>query len=97
VLEGLQRHSDSRGRRLADLFYRLPTPEDLPEYYRLIPKPVDLAGINSRLLGGEYATSGDLVGRCKLTPMLKALVFSAWNSNAKSSYRCCFHFQLAPL
>ena len=66
VLEGLQRHSDSRGRHLADLFYRLPTPEDLPEYYRLIPRPVDLAGINSRLLGGEYATSGDLAGRCKL-------------------------------
>jgi hypothetical protein len=61
VLEGLQRHADSRGRRLADLFYRLPTPEELPEYYRLIPKPVDLAMIFARLLGGEYVDAGDFV------------------------------------
>jgi hypothetical protein len=66
VLEGLQRHHDSHGRKLADVFYRLPTPEELPEYYRLIPKPVDLALVFARLLGGAYANVGDFEYDCEL-------------------------------
>ena len=75
VLDSLARHSDSQGRRLADVFYRLPSREEFEEYYRLIRKPVDLAMIVQRLLGGEYANAGDFAYDCELM-FANAMVFN---------------------
>ena len=43
------------GRALAPIFEQLPTPAELPDYYELIPEPVDLVGIDRRLRDGGYA------------------------------------------
>ena len=36
---------DKNGRRVSDVFMTLPTRESLPEYYRVIKKPMDLKKI----------------------------------------------------
>eukprot|EP01043_Picozoa_sp_COSAG02_P051855 COSAG02_NODE_5510_length_4270_cov_28.240949_1_plen_429_part_00 len=55
------KHGNTRRRR-ADIFMSLPPRKDLPDYYRIIAKPVDLNRIRSRIEIGWYEPGIDLTG-----------------------------------
>ena len=45
---------EHKGERLIEYFYNLPEKSEMPEYYENVPKPIDLATIISRTIGGYY-------------------------------------------
>jgi len=46
----------SDGRVLSDPFIQLPTRRDLPDYYEIIKKPIDLKRIQARIKDNKYAS-----------------------------------------
>ena len=51
VLRGVK---DRSGMPIAAPFERLPTPEELPDYYQFVAQPMDFQRIEAKLVGGEY-------------------------------------------
>ena len=45
---------DAEGRRRSDIFMKLPTPRQYPEYYLIIKKPMDFVTVQRRLKAGKY-------------------------------------------
>lgn len=48
------KYSDSDGRVLSEPFLQLPTRRELPDYYEIIKKPIDLKRIQQRIKDGKY-------------------------------------------
>ena len=42
ILDRIKKQEDGMGRNLSHIFRVLPTKNDLPEYYKIIKRPIDL-------------------------------------------------------
>ena len=51
-------HKDAAGRQISGIFMVLPTRKELPEYYTIIKKPIDLKKIKVGEWGGEGGEGG---------------------------------------
>ena len=53
-------YTDVDGRVLSDPFFKLPSRKELPDYYEVIRKPVDIDKIRSRIRSNRYRNLDDL-------------------------------------
>lgn len=53
-------YTDADGRVLSDPFFKLPSRKELPDYYEVIRKPVDIDKIRSRIRSNRYRNLDDL-------------------------------------
>merc|ERR1712106_1145439 len=71
LLEVVMQYEDSDGRILSEPFYKLPSRKELPDYYEVIRKPVDIAKIQQRIDDEKYedmdALERDFTILCKNT------------------------------
>ena len=54
ILELVMKYSDAEGRILSQPFMKLPTRKELPDYYEVIKKPLDINKILQRLQADKY-------------------------------------------
>merc|ERR1712233_274122 len=54
LIEVVMQYQDSDGRILSEPFYKLPSKKELPDYYEIIKKPVDIAKIQQRIDDEKY-------------------------------------------
>merc|ERR1711997_592056 len=54
LMEIVIQYEDQDGRVLSDPFMKLPTRKELPDYYEVIRKPVDISKILSKIEDGKY-------------------------------------------
>ena len=57
--EILVEYQDHHGRRISDVFMVLPTRRELPMYYQIIKKPIDLKKIKDKIMKQKYQSLGD--------------------------------------
>jgi SWI/SNF-related matrix-associated actin-dependent regulator of chromatin subfamily A protein 2/4 len=57
--EKMVEYQDREGRRISDIFMVLPTRKELPEYYQIIKKPIDLKKIKDKIIKHKYDSLGD--------------------------------------
>merc|ERR1719232_1874604 len=71
LIEAVVGYEDSDGRILSEPFYKLPSRKELPDYYEVIRKPVDIAKIQKRIEEEHYddmdALEKDFALMCKNT------------------------------
>merc|ERR1712173_362434 len=71
LIEVVMQYQDSDGRTLSEPFYKLPSKKELPDYYEIIRKPVDIAKIQQRIEEDRYedmdALERDFMTLCKNT------------------------------
>merc|ERR1712228_327747 len=71
LIEVVMQYEDSDGRILSEPFYKLPSRKELPDYYEVIRKPVDIAKIQQRIDDEKYedmdALERDFMILCKNT------------------------------
>merc|ERR1711909_49558 len=71
LIEVVMQYQDSDGRTLSEPFYKLPSRKELPDYYEIIRKPVDIAKIQQRIEEDRYedmdALERDFMTLCKNT------------------------------
>merc|ERR1712025_1325366 len=71
LLEVVMQYEDRDGRILSEPFYKLPSRKELPDYYEVIRKPVDIAKIQQRIDDDKYddmdALEKDFMLMCKNT------------------------------
>merc|ERR1712183_496962 len=71
LLEVVMQYEDSDGRILSEPFHRLPSRKELPDYYEVIRKPIDIAKIQQRIDDDKYedmdALERDFMTLCKNT------------------------------
>merc|ERR1712032_1583172 len=71
LIEVVMQYEDSDGRVLSEPFYKLPSRKELPDYYEVIRKPVDIAKIQKRIDEEHYeemdALEKDFALMCKNT------------------------------
>ncbi len=62
-------YEDQDGRVLSDPFVKLPTRRELPDYYEIIKKPVDITKIQNKIDDGKVKlnTSNSLSDQTKCT------------------------------
>ena len=56
VVESVMKYKDSDGIELAQPFWKLPSKKKLPEYYKVIESPMDIARIRDKVEQAEYPT-----------------------------------------
>jgi len=54
LIEVVMQYEDSDGRVLSEPFWKLPSKKELPDYYEIIRKPVDIAKIQQRIDDDKY-------------------------------------------
>merc|ERR1712112_443359 len=54
LIEVVMQYEDSDGRVLSEPFYKLPSRKELPDYYEIIKRPVDIAKIQQRIDDEKY-------------------------------------------
>merc|ERR1712112_222178 len=71
LIEVVMQYEDTDGRILSEPFYKLPSRKELPDYYEIIRKPVDIAKIQQRIEEDRYedmdALERDFMTLCKNT------------------------------
>merc|ERR1712045_969147 len=71
LIDAVVGYEDSDGRILSEPFYKLPSRKELPDYYEVIRKPVDIAKIQKRIDDDKYedmdALEKDFMLMCKNT------------------------------
>merc|ERR1711997_645526 len=71
LIEAVMQYEDSDGRVLSEPFYKLPSRKELPDYYEIIRRPVDIAKIQQRIDDDKYdemdALEKDFMLMCKNT------------------------------
>jgi SWI/SNF-related matrix-associated actin-dependent regulator of chromatin subfamily A protein 2/4 len=71
LIDAVVGYEDSDGRILSEPFYKLPSRKELPDYYEVIRKPVDIAKIQKRIDEEYYedmdALEKDFALMCKNT------------------------------
>jgi len=60
LIDYIVEYEDNEGRRLSDPFMMLPPKKDLPDYYELIKRPVDIQKIRNRIRKENYRNLEDL-------------------------------------
>jgi len=67
----VNQYQDADGRVLSEPFYQLPSRKELPDYYEIIKRPVDIAKIEQRIENDKYedldAIEKDFMLLCKNT------------------------------
>ena len=58
--EAVVEYQNGSGRRISDIFMVLPTRRELPEYYQIIKKPIDLKKIKDKIMKQKYNSVSDL-------------------------------------
>ncbi len=66
VYQAIVTKTDNTGRLLSKLFMKRPSPKVYPEYYLVIPKPIDLREIRLNIRAQKYSTLGELMGDVEL-------------------------------
>ena len=54
LVEVVVEYQDADGRVLSEPFYQLPSRKELPDYYEIIKRPVDIARIEQRIESDKY-------------------------------------------
>lgn len=54
ILDMVMKHTDAEGRILSQPFMKLPTRKELPDYYEVIKRPIDINKILKRLQDDKY-------------------------------------------
>merc|ERR1712042_257554 len=71
LLEVVMQYGDRDGRILSEPFYKLPSRKELPDYYEIIRRPVDISKIQQRIDDDKYddmdALEKDFMLMCKNT------------------------------
>merc|ERR1712117_644576 len=71
LVDVVMQYEDSDGRILSEPFYKLPSRKELPDYYEIIRRPVDIAKIQQRIDDDKYedmdALEKDFMLMCKNT------------------------------
>jgi len=71
LIEVVNQYQDADGRVLSEPFYQLPSRKELPDYYEIIKRPVDIAKIEQRIENDKYedldAIEKDFMLLCKNT------------------------------
>merc|ERR1712113_387690 len=71
LLEVVMQYEDRDGRILSEPFYKLPSRKELPDYYEIIRRPVDISKIQQRIDDDKYddmdALEKDFMLMCKNT------------------------------
>merc|ERR1712209_74078 len=71
LIEVVMQYEDSDGRVLSEPFYKLPSRKELPDYYEIIRRPVDIAKLQKRIDEEHYddmdALEKDFMLMCKNT------------------------------
>merc|ERR1712045_251705 len=71
LIDAVMQYEDQDGRILSEPFYKLPSRKELPDYYEIIRKPVDIAKIQKRIEEFSYedmnALEKDFMLMCKNT------------------------------
>jgi SWI/SNF-related matrix-associated actin-dependent regulator of chromatin subfamily A member 2/4 len=62
ILQMLMKHTDAEGRILSQPFMKLPTRKELPDYYEVIKRPIDIHKIMQHVANNKYQVR--LVGLC---------------------------------
>ncbi|CAD6197149.1 unnamed protein product [Caenorhabditis auriculariae] len=69
LLDVILQYQTQGGRRVAEMFEELPSRKELPDYYLIIPKPMDFNRISKKIDAGRYCTieemSADIVLLCE--------------------------------
>lgn len=60
LLDCVLNYTDNDGRVLSDPFVQLPTRRELPDYYEIIKKPIDIKKIQSKLKDNKYVNLDQL-------------------------------------
>lgn len=60
VLQLLMKHTDAEGRLLSQPFMKLPTRKELPDYYEVIKRPIDIHKIIQHVANNKYQELDDL-------------------------------------
>uniref|UniRef100_A0A6B2EAH9 Putative chromodomain-helicase dna-binding protein n=1 Tax=Phlebotomus kandelakii TaxID=1109342 RepID=A0A6B2EAH9_9DIPT len=60
IMSVVMKYSDSDGRVLSEPFMKLPSKRELPDYYEIIKKPLDIKKILQRIDDGKYMDFSDL-------------------------------------
>jgi SWI/SNF-related matrix-associated actin-dependent regulator of chromatin subfamily A member 2/4 len=60
LIKFVLQYKDSDGRVLSEPFLQLPTRRELPDYYEIIKKPIDLKRIQQRIKDGKYHSLDEL-------------------------------------
>lgn len=60
IVDHVIQYADGSGRRLSDPFMQLPPRRDLPDYYDMIKRPVDIKKIRDRIKQHRYRSLDDL-------------------------------------
>ncbi|XP_062711277.1 ATP-dependent helicase brm [Aedes albopictus] len=60
VIDAVIKYCDPDGRVLSEPFMRLPSRRDLPDYYEVIKRPIDIKKIVTRIEEAKYADFADL-------------------------------------
>ena len=58
--EAVVAYQDSTNRRISEIFMVLPTRRELPEYYQIIKKPIDLKKIKDKIMKQKYQCLSDM-------------------------------------
>merc|ERR1712029_627812 len=71
LIDVVMQYEDSDGRVLSEPFYKLPSRKELPDYYEIIRRPVDIAKLQKRIDEEHYddmdALEKDFMLMCKNT------------------------------
>merc|ERR1712241_884769 len=71
LIDAVMQYEDQDGRILSEPFYKLPSRKELPDYYEIIRKPVDISKIQQRIDDDKYddmdALEKDFMLMCKNT------------------------------
>lgn len=60
IMNVVMKYSDADGRILSEPFMKLPSKRELPDYYEIIKKPLDIKKILQRIDDGKYVDFSDL-------------------------------------
>ncbi|GAB0086937.1 ATP-dependent helicase brm [Sergentomyia squamirostris] len=60
IMTMVMKYTDSEGRILSEPFMKLPSKRELPDYYEIIKKPLDIKKILQRIEDGKYMDFSDL-------------------------------------
>merc|ERR1712127_762515 len=60
LIEVVMAYEDSDGRVLSEPFWKLPSKKELPDYYEIIRRPVDIAKIQQRIEDEKYEDMGEM-------------------------------------
>lgn len=66
IFQTVKDYHDINGRLLSEPFIKLPSKQDMPEYYEFIRKPIELQTIQYRINNDRYHTVEDLMSELVL-------------------------------